>query len=245
MQFLNLKNAMKFGICMGLAFVSLKTTKIHGLFSNSKLSSPSKTQLLRYKMAKLRSTLKASFKKLWGKACGFECPYITLSATTHSCTASFEVTAGDNFDHLGFFNRVREIWQQLQHRGEAEYSKRTVGNGFVVYQFRYFTLDSKRGKVTKVIRLIGDTRLNFYKFSIESNGKLSAVERKLMLSVKKLADELGAEYNDPSVLLRIAKAGCEVTEPFYNHFRLKDSFGKEPLKESVEAIARLRIGNEG
>lgn len=244
MQFLSFKNAMRLGMCMGLAFVSLKSTKIHCLFSNSKLSSPSKVQLLRHKLAKLKSSLETSFKKACGKAYGFECPHVTLSAG-RSCSASFEAATHSAFDHLGFFNSVREMWLLLKRCGEAECSTRVIGDSYVVYQFRYFTLDSKKEKVMKVIRLIGDTRLNLYKFSIESEGKLSAMDKKLMLSVKELADKLGVEYSDPSVLLRIAKAGCEVTEPFYNNYKPKDSFGKESLKESIEAIARLRVGDEG
>lgn len=240
-----LLKAASVGICMGLAAAAVKATDMHCFSANSKLTFPSVGELFKHKMLRLRSRLGADLRRPYG----FSSPHISLSLRNQKlCSASFNVNAAPGFNHLQFFNNIQEIWHQLNPRikGRIENCKRAVKDNIVLYQFQYFTLNSKNEKITTVIRLIGDTRVDSYKFSIESEGRFSADERKFVLDVLQLADRSGVAPNDDfKVLSRVSKAGCNVVEAANNELSLARSFGKDSLQKAIEAIKRQGNAAEG
>jgi hypothetical protein len=156
-----------------------------------------------------------------------------------------DIVGDKDFNHLRFFNAIKEIWLQLKSFKQGESCKRIIKSHTVVYEFKYFTLDSMKNKVTTVIRLIGDTRINFYKFAIESDGKFGLVERELMINVLNLTNQYGAAHNNFKALSKISKAGWIVIESFNNIFSLDNSFGKESLRANIETIMQLQSKSEG
>jgi len=224
---------------MGLALIGSRATKLECVTTNHKLSFLGIGQILRDKMSRLKSL--PSIKKPYG----FDCPHIRLSVNNQKIyNASLDIIADENFNHLKFFNAVKEIWLQLKKFKQSEYCKRITKNHTVFYQFKYFALDSKKNKVTTVIRFIGDTRINLYKFSIESDGKFGQVERELMDNVLNLTSKYGVAYNDFKALSKISKAGWVVIESFNNTFSLENSFAKESLRTSTEIIMQLPSNSE-
>eukprot|EP00826_Nyctotherus_ovalis_P036465 TRINITY_DN3233_c0_g1_i4.p1 TRINITY_DN3233_c0_g1~~TRINITY_DN3233_c0_g1_i4.p1 ORF type:complete len:269 (-),score=45.12 TRINITY_DN3233_c0_g1_i4:775-1581(-) len=240
-----LLRAANVGICMGLAVAAIKATDMHCLSVNSRLTFPSVGELFKHKMLRLRSRLGADL----GRPYGFSSPHISLSLYNQKLrSASFNINTAPNFNHLQFFNSIQEIWHQLSPRikGRIENCKRVVKDNIVLYQFQYFTLNKKNEKITTVIRLIGDTRTDSYKFSIESEGRFSVDERELVLNVLQLADKSGAALNnDFKALSRISKAGWNVVEASDNDLSLARSFGKDSLRKAIEAIKGQESATEG
>jgi len=244
MQIKWLLKATKIGVCMGLTLTIFTGAKINCLHTNSKLSALSFSQIFKRRLSKFKAKLITDFMKPYG----FTSPHIILNANNHNLyNAYLDLNVKKDFDHLKFFNAIQELWHQLKVSAtrHIESSKRIIKDHLVIYQFQYFTLDKKNNRIKTVIKLIGDTRSNIYKFVIESNSKFGTGERELTLNALDLAKKLGAEYNeDYKVVSRIAQAGWTVIEFFSNNCLIENSFGKEILRTNIESIMRLQSTNE-
>eukprot|EP00826_Nyctotherus_ovalis_P015476 TRINITY_DN14400_c0_g3_i2.p1 TRINITY_DN14400_c0_g3~~TRINITY_DN14400_c0_g3_i2.p1 ORF type:complete len:249 (-),score=74.77 TRINITY_DN14400_c0_g3_i2:748-1494(-) len=176
-------------------------------------------------------------------------PAVDVRVNDNIHCVSFDFATAKPLDHLQLFNKMLEVYHLYKNSKtfEIEKTSRKFNGDVVIYSLTYRF--KNKGKLKTTVYLIGDTKTNKYRMTVEKDERFSDMELILIFNIGKLisgyelhntAGELTQRDYTSSVAEFVSSLGCEMVETEKNNFDMKKCLEAADIKKNIVEIMKTK-----
>lgn len=174
-------------------------------------------------------------------------PPVDVKVNDNVHCVSFNFATALPLDHLELFNKMLEVFHLYKNSKvfEIEKTSRKFNGDVVIYSLTYRF--KHKGDLKTTVYLIGDTKTNKYRMTVEKDERLNDMELILIFNIGRLisghelhsaAEELTHKDYTTSVAEFVSSLGCGMMETERNDFDMRKCLEAADIKRNIVEIMK-------